>query len=453
MPDVFECGLIGMGPAGIGLAMSLRGTPTIKNMICFERGSYTIDVNCPALSGKECCCSNSCCVISGVGGASTLSGGKISNFPAGSGLTEFFDSEKQLIELLDGVIKLLSDKIQLKKVEIDTTEKISAKAFYEKRNIDYKYYDVYKFDGDSYRSFIQKTVQELRNEGLWLLDNAEVLDVHRDPHTSYFRINVRTPDGEKQFFVQKLVVATGALDIRDKLIEKMVGLVSNCFEIGVRIETPSSAFGNLLSTHGDLKLKRGAGRTYCVTAGGKVVAYQTDGVRFLEGCMESFVSTGYTNLAVLIRCDDEGSVSDFIKRYRKDFNGHPIKQKFLDYVNGQISDEEIDTTLALAACGDINSLFSTGVNNAIKEFINDVLVEAMGISGDSITLIAPELKILRNLQVDKNFEIDRNLFAIGAVTGKFRGILQSFCSGMRCGQLLSRGVGSNVHFGCAIRKN
>lgn len=188
MPDVFECGLIGMGPAGIGLAMSLRGTSTIKNMICFERGSFNIDVNCSALSEKECCCSNSCGVISGVGGASTLSSGKISNFPAGSGLAEFFDSEKQLRELLDEVIQFLSDEIQLKRIEIDTATKMNAKAFYKQRNIDYKYYDVYEFDGKSYRSFIQKTVQELMDEGLQLFDNAEVLDVHRDPHTSYFCI-------------------------------------------------------------------------------------------------------------------------------------------------------------------------------------------------------------------------------------------------------------------------
>lgn len=337
------------------------------------------------------------------------------------------------------MIQFLSDEIQLKRIEIDTATKMNAKAFYKQRNIDYKYYDVYEFDGKSYRSFIQKTVQELMDEGLQLFDNAEVLDVHRDPHTSYFCINVRTPDGEKQFFVQKLVVAIGALDIRDKLIEKTVGLVSNCFEIGVRIEAPNSAFGNILSTHGDLKLKHGAGRTYCVTADGKIIAYQTDGMRFLEGCMESSVSTGYTNLAVLIKCNDESSVCEFINRYRKDFNGRPIKQKLVDYANGQISDEEIDTTLASAVRGDINSLFSTDINNAIKEFINDVLVEAMGISEDSITLVAPELKILRNLQMDKNFEIDSNLFVIGAVTGKFRGILQSFCSGTRCGQLLDRG--------------
>lgn len=230
MPDVFKCGLIGMGPAGIGLAMSLRGTSTIKNMICFERGSFNIDVNCSALSEKECCCSNSCGVISGVGGASTLSSGKISNFPAGSGLAEFFDSEKQLRELLDEVIQFLSDEIQLKRIEIDTATKMNAKAFYKQRNIDYKYYDVYEFDGKSYRSFIQRTVQELMDEGLQLFDNAEVLDVHRDPHTSYFCINVRTPDGEKQFFVQKLVVAIGALDIRDTDLSASISLIALLWE-------------------------------------------------------------------------------------------------------------------------------------------------------------------------------------------------------------------------------
>ena len=51
--------------------------------------------------------------------------------------------------------------------------------------------------------------------------------------------------------------------------------------------------------------------------------------------------------------------------------------------------------------------------------------------------MAPELKVLRNLQLAKNFELERNLFAVGAATGKFRGILQSFCSGVRCGQLLA----------------
>ena len=162
-----------------------------------------------------------------------------------------------------------------------------------------KYYDVFQFDGGNYRNFIAKTVQGLRNEGLRLLDNSEIIDVNRDPETSYFGVKAKTPDGEKLFLIRNLVLATGALDIQDGLWEKIVGPVINCFEIGVRIEAPNSVFGNTLSTHGDLKLKFGLGRTYCVTVKGKIIAYQTGGVHFLEGCMEDSASTDYTNLAIL----------------------------------------------------------------------------------------------------------------------------------------------------------
>ena len=438
MPEIFELGIIGMGPAGIGMAMSLRGTSKIKHTVCFERGGNISNINCPALSQNECCYSNTCSVISGVGGASVLSSGKISDFPAGSGLAKFFDSEQQLRELLGEIVPFLTDKIALKKIEIDAEIKEHTKLFYGQRNIDYKYYDVYEFDGKNYRSFIQKTVQELKDEGLRLFDNSEVIDISRDPSTLCFCIKVKTSAGEQLFFARNLVLATGALDIQDRLVEKMVGSATNCFEIGVRIEAPSNAFGNTLSTHGDLKLKLGTGRTYCVTANGKIIAYQTGGVRFLEGCMEPSISTGYTNLAVLIKCDDAKAIRDFISQYRVGFNGLPVKQRFTDYIKGQISSETINSTLGSAVCGDINSLLPVDINNAIEEFIRNVLVTAMDIPEDAITLVAPELKILRNLQIAKNFELDNNLFIVGAATGKFRGILQSFCSGVRCGRLLVR---------------
>ena len=438
MPEIFELGIIGMGPAGIGIAMSLRGTSKIKNTVCFERGGYVPSINCPALLQNECCNSNTCSVISGVGGASILSSGKISDYPAGSGLVNFFDSEQQLRGLLSEIVSFLTDEIALKRIEIDAETTEHTKLFYGQRNIDYKYYDVYEFDGRNYRGFIQETVQALRNEGLRLFDNAEVIDINRDPGTLCFCIKVKTPDGEKLFFVRNLVLATGALDIQDRLVEKMVESATNCFEIGVRVEAPSNVFGNTLSTHGDLKLKFGAGRTYCVTANGKIISYRTGGVHFLEGCMEPSSSTDYTNLAVLIKRDDDKAICDFISQYRKRFNGLPVKQRFVDYIKGQISSETIHTTLTSAVCGDINSLFPSDINNAIKEFIKDVLVEAMAIPEDAITLVAPELKILRNLQIAENFELDSNLFIVGAATGKFRGILQSFCSGVRCGQLLVR---------------
>lgn len=437
MHSVFEIGIIGMGPAGIGMATSLYGTPEIRNTICFERGNDNVAINCPALMQNVCCYSDACSIISGIGGASTLSSGKISDFPAGSGLIDFFDSEQQLKQTLRESVSVFTNKIELKKIEIDTETKKSAELFYRQRNISYKYYDVYQFDGASYRNFIHETVQELRNEGLQLLDNSEVIDINRDPETSYFCIKVKILNDEKLFWVRNLVLATGALDIRAGLWKKVVSPLTNCFEIGLRVEAPNFVFGDTLSTHGDLKLKFDSGRTYCVTAKGKIISYQTGGVHFLEGSMETSASTNFTNLAILIKYSDEKAIYNFIDQYRGIFNGVPIKQRFVDYTKGQISVGNIHTTLSTAICGDINKIFPPDVNDALKSFINDVLVRTMNIPEDAITLVAPELKILRNLQIAKNFELERNLFAIGAATGKFRGILQSFCSGIRCGQLLT----------------
>ena len=439
MYEVFEFGIVGMGPAGIGLAMSLHGTSEIKKTVCFERGSCISELNCTALTQNKCCSSKTCDIITGIGGASTLSSGKISDFPAGSGLLDFFDSEQQLRALFNEIIPFLDRHIKLKKTEIDIEVIKKAKSFFRKKNIDYKYYDVYEFVGRNYRDFIQKVLQSLKAEGLQLYDNTEVIRVDRDSNIPYFRVKVKTSRGEALFFVRNLVLATGALDIQDRLVNQILGAANNRFEIGVRVEAPNEVFGNMLSTHGDLKLKFGAGRTYCVTVNGKIISYQTGKLHFLEGCMDIDVLTGFTNMAVLIKYNDDKTILDFINQYREKFYGIPIKQRFVDYVKGQVSTKDIETTLNLVGCGDINSLFPLDINNAIKDFIKEVLVGTMGISEDVITLVAPELKILRDLQINKNFELDNGLFIIGAATGKFRGILQSLCSGIRCGQLLVKG--------------
>lgn len=346
-----------------------------------------------------------------------MSSGKISNFPAGSGLVEFFDSEQQLKELLNEIIVFLSGKIELKKVEINSQIKKHAQEFYEQRQIKYKYYDVYQFNGENYRNFIQETIQGLRDKGLQIFDNSEVIDVIRDPRTLYFCVKVKTTSGEKTFLIRNLILATGALDIQERLLEKIIGAVNNYYEIGVRIEAPANAFGNILSTHGDLKLKLGSGRTYCVTANGKIISYQTGGAMFLEGSMEPCEATDYTNLAVLIKCNDDKEIRNFIERYYEEFRGLPVKQRLVDYINGKISNDTINTTLASAVCGDINTLFPTSINNIIKEFIEDVLIGAMGVSREVMVVVAPELKILRDLQLGANFELDRNFLLLGLQLG------------------------------------
>ena len=191
------------------------------------------------------------------------------------------------------------------------------------------------FDYDAIEAAIKPNTKAVQIETLGN-PNSEVVDINRDPSTLYFRVKVMTPSGERAFLIRNLILATGALDIQDRLIEKMIRSVSNHYEIGVRIEAPASAFGSTLSTHGDLKLKLGSGRTYCVTANGKIISYQTGGALFLEGSMDPFEATDYTNLAILIKYNDM-NICDFIKQYYEKFRGLPVKQRFVDYINGRIS--------------------------------------------------------------------------------------------------------------------
>ena len=63
----------------------------------------------------------------------------------------------------------------------------------------------------------------------------------------------------------------------------------------------------------------------------RVIAYRTGGVYFLEGCTDSPLSSTYTNLAILVKCEDQIKISRIIKEYRERFGGVPIIQRFDDY--------------------------------------------------------------------------------------------------------------------------
>ena len=76
---------------------------------------------------------------------------------------------------------------------------------------------------------------------------------------------------------------------------------------------------------------------------------------------------------------------------------------------------------------------------AIKEFIEHVVIDAMKVDRGDITIIAPELKIARYIELSNKFRIAPNLYVIGAATGRFRGILQSICSGIQCGKYILGG--------------
>ena len=82
MKNTFDVCIVGLGPAGLGVALRLAATPNIR-MLCVDSGPGVENRYCSLLEDGPCRWARPCEMISGLGGAALLSGGKLSLYPAG----------------------------------------------------------------------------------------------------------------------------------------------------------------------------------------------------------------------------------------------------------------------------------------------------------------------------------------------------------------------------------
>ena len=215
-------------------------------------------------------------------------------------------------------------------------------------------------------------------------------------------------------------------------------IIQTSYELGIRITVPTEKIANILDCHGDLKLKYKDGRTYCVSKNGFIISYSVNGALFLEGYTDSTESSKFTNLAIIIKCDDLNALNVFKEKYTKVYNGIPIKQAYNDYINNKLSAMNFSEKYIPVQQGNIKDIFADEINNDIIDFIESVLIKTVGINRDDIIIYAPELKETIKFNINNDFQIDDNLYVVGAATGSFRGILQSMCSGIHCANSLRR---------------
>jgi uncharacterized FAD-dependent dehydrogenase len=86
--------IVGLGPAGIAAALTFANSTCAKYVLCIDAGSYPSERHCAALENQSCKKEKLCQVISGFGGCSLISGGKISGYPAGNGLSSILGSSR-----------------------------------------------------------------------------------------------------------------------------------------------------------------------------------------------------------------------------------------------------------------------------------------------------------------------------------------------------------------------
>lgn len=439
MSKLYDICLIGLGPAGIGV-LSTLGEDVLKNSICFEKGDT--NTTCTCYINSECSKCDQCSIVSGVGGASRFSCGKVSNFPAGSGLLPFWNSQEGALKnCLNSQIDILKEELALRKVDVSVEDQTKAKMFFKTNDIIYKYYDVYEFKKDRYISYLSKIVYEAQARGLQIDYNTEVINIEKSVYQNQnvYLVTIKDKSGISNLYAQKVIVATGNINSNCRLMQNLTSKISqSSYELGIRITVPTEKIANILDCHGDLKLKYKNGRTYCVSKNGFIISYSVKGALFLEGYTDNTESSKFTNLAIIIKCDDLNALNVFKEKYTKVYNGIPIKQAYNDYINNKLSDVNFSEKYIPVQQGNIKDIFTDEINNDIIDFIESVLIKTVGVNRDDIIIYAPELKETIKFNINNDFQIDDNLYVVGAATGSFRGILQSMCSGIHCANSLRR---------------
>lgn len=424
MLNKFEVCIVGMGPAWLGMASQISGKME-KRLICFEAGDEVENRSCQYLESKECKECSTCHMIAGVGGCSILSSGKISGYPAGSKMKKIIGGEEETKRLINESLDVLKEKIDLQRVEVSQKVYEQMIPVFESEDIEYKYYDVYKFSHHELKKLFFKEKSRLENLGAKIYTNEEVVDISRENH--FYKV-VTT---KRNIIAKKVVLALGKSGehlIRKVIEKKYIDVEDNFIDAGIRIECPNELLNDISELHGDIKLKYKDTRTYCYSAKGKVVGYRLNNHLFTEGYSDLVLDSGSTNFAVLTRINSYcKEYYEMLKWYYNNDSSTIIKIPILDFMNKK---------------GNVFSLIYTNsilndLRNASGKFLNVLLKEN---DYSNIFVYGPEMDIVPcKVKCDKNFMVGKDLYVIGAGCGHFRGILQSYSSGVKCVKKIMEG--------------
>jgi hypothetical protein len=434
--------IIGFGPASIGAALELSNSSIIKDTIVIEAGKNIDEKNCPILKNEKCLKEKTCSIISGFGGSSVLGGSKLSDYPAGSNIAEILESDKKTRDKFQKSLKIIKKFVKITKHTMNSPAIELSKKEYREKGFEYKYYDVYKFDKKSLITGYKKIELLLIQKGLLFYHNTTVKKIKLDEGKyTIFAEGDRGP-----LIIQSKYVIVGVGRLGYDLLESIntefnLNAKENPLDIGVRLEFPTEIFPNIDGTHGDLKLLfADNARTFCVCKGGKIAPYLLDDIFCTEGYLDLTKPTPFTNVAILIRVQNMNYsyLIDYVKKQLiTQTNRLPIRQKYDDYIHSIKSHNTLmDSSINHWAWGEINQLFpeaiSQKINNALKFFVSN-LFQNRDIC--KITIFAPEIhRNGYNFILKQNFSIKERIYLIGECSGAFRGILQSFTSGVICAE-------------------
>lgn len=437
----FDIVIIGLGPAGIGAAHRFSELSANQEVACFEMGPRPQERSCPILQDRGCLRKNKCQILTGFGGSSLLSGGKLSTLPAGDSLEKITNDREAVEEAINEGLDWFSRFLDVRSPDIDEETIQEAKSWFSCHGFQFDYYDSHLITNgkDGLIQGYSQMLDRLTDSGIGFHFQSSVTNISQARDS--FRFSVKGAD--EIFCANRIIFAAGlpGKELVDRLHSELdISGKESKLELGVRLEFPSNLYPGIDEPHNDLKLHFNNCRTFCVCKGGQLAPYFHDGVSLLDGHVDRTNLTELTNLGLRLRVSPSaknGEVYEIVRRrYLDATKGVPLRQSYLSYIsnsNPRIV-KPMRSSIDYWRKGDINEVFpddySAQLRANVCQFVGTVLPEN---SHDQISVYAPGLYYPSyefNLRPD--FSASPGFHVVGESTGQFRGILQAFASGLLC---------------------
>jgi len=448
----YDVVIIGSGPAGMFAAHEIACNSKGKLSVLIVDQGYDVERRkCPAQNYKTCTKCPVCSIMSGVGGAGTLSSGLLNLRPdIGGDLREFTDNEKEandLVSYVDSIFLKYGAPKEVCRGDVKEAMDLQRKA----ASVGIKFLPITQrlMGSDGAPKVIRTFKGDLERLGVKFLLDAHVKDVRKnqivldDGSTMNARYIVLAPGR---------VGANWAADVARRL---SIPTKHEPIDIGVRVEVPAFVMAPITAINRDPKFHIYTDtyddfvRTFCVNHQGFVVKEVYDGLVGVNGISMTETLSENSNFAFLVRVALTEPIEDTTAYGRSVVQqgtilggGEPLIQRLGDLRMGRrstwvrISHSHVRPTLRSATPGDIAMAMPHRIVSDILEGLEKLDEIIPGVASSSTLLYAPEIKFSANkFQVNKDLETPiEGLFVAGDGVGLSRGIVGAAANGVIAGR-------------------
>ena len=442
----FDVIIIGAGPAGLFTAYELvTGSFTGSKILVVDRGLELS--RRAALREEGQYNAQPYYLTEGEGGTGLFSDGKLSIFPAGSGLVSLIGERatSELYDYTEGIFISFGGEGTHREISEGAIEEVTRTL--ASVGIEYKHYPSRYINPEQMHRIVSCLRPFLESKGVSFRFYTRVTQIDVDRLSGMKEVHWANASGDGVFTCKYLVLATGkagAWWLHQQAEKLGLARLPSPIEIGLRVEMPNRVLEPITRIHNDMKIKailsdREQVRSFCTCAWGAVVACEYDEMILVSG---HFAGTENVNFSLVTRIVESFDSVEYGVQVAKLANmvgkGQALIQRLGDLRDGiktlknDLRRNKVQPTLAQYSPGDIDLALPRRFIRNVLDVLDRLERVIPGVNDADNLVYAPVVELCWDkFAVNHHMQTNINgLYIVGDTAGHVRGLIQAAATGI-----------------------